>query len=66
MDIVYTKEEIANAQADLNFHPNASSFWDSSTGQEVLEIARAHKLDATNTNRERCALHAAAMREANE
>lgn len=56
-------EEIALAQADLNFYPDASSFWDSSTGQDVLDIVRMHNLKATNTNRERCRLHAAAMRE---
>lgn len=53
------RREIALAQADLNFHPDASPYWDSDRGQESLYIARAHGLKARNTNRERCAKYAA-------
>lgn len=53
----FTAEEIAQAQADLDFHPDASPFWDQA-GQDSLYIARRAGLKAKNTNRERCRLHA--------
>ena len=57
----YSEEEIAEAQKAIDFYPDTSSFWDSSTGQEVLDIVKVHKLKSTNTNRERCRLHAEAI-----
>lgn len=51
-------------QAELNFHPDASPFWDTPRGRETLESAHAMKLKATNTNKERCAIYADAKRNA--
>lgn len=53
----FTAEEIAQAQADLDFHPDASPYWDQA-GQDSLYIARRAGLKASNTNRERCRLYA--------
>lgn len=61
MDIEYTSEEIAAAQRDLDLYPNASSFWDTDSGQETMRIARQYSLESTNTNRERCKIHAEMM-----
>ena len=62
----YSEEEIAEAQKAIDFYPDTSSFWDSSTGQEVLDIVKVHKLKSTNTNRERCRLHAEAIQQAKD
>lgn len=53
-----------NVQAEPNFHPDASPFWDTPKGQEVLEAAAQMKLKATNTNKERCEIYGAAKRNA--
>ena len=53
-----------DAQKELNFHPDNSPFWDTPGGQEVLEFAHANAMKATNTNKERCAIYARAMRAA--
>jgi hypothetical protein len=50
------------AQANLDFHPDASPFWEGPLGQEALECAKAHGLKANTTNRERIKRHAEAMR----
>lgn len=34
----FTTEEIADAQAALNLYPSRCAFWDSFSGQEVLEV----------------------------
>lgn len=60
----YSAEEIADAQDAIDTHPNASPFWDSDGGQEALRIARIVGLMPTTTNRERAAIHAKAMAEA--
>ena len=61
----YTPEEraaVRRAQANLDFHPDASPFWDSPAGQETLEDAKLYGLKATTTNRERIERHATALR----
>lgn len=59
-------ETIAWAQEQLNTHPDFSPFWDSSRGQEVLEIAKTSGLQANNTDADRREIHSAAMRSARE
>lgn len=49
-------------QTQLNLHPDASPFWDTPDGQDILHEAAAMKLKATNTNKERCAIYAEAKR----
>lgn len=61
MAIAYTKAEIEEAQRHLNLYPNASSFWDTDSGQETMRIARQYGLESENTNRERCRIHAEMM-----
>ena len=58
---LWTEEDKQEAQAALNLYPDNSTFWDTDSGQEVLECARHFGIDATNTNRERCRLHAELM-----
>ena len=58
--------QIAEVQAALDFHPDASPFWDGDQGQEFLSEARALGLSARNTNRERCALYAEERRRVRE
>lgn len=50
------------AQANLDFHPDASPFWDGPLGQETLELAKELGLRVTTTNRERIERHACALR----
>lgn len=57
----YTAKKV---QAELNFHPDRSPFWETPTGQDILEAAAQMKLKATNTNQERCAIYAEAKRNA--
>lgn len=56
--------EIARLQAEMNFHPDASPFWDTPKGQETLEAAASYGIKATNTNKERCEIYAAAKQNA--
>lgn len=37
----YTAEEIAEAQAELNFHPASSPYWESRSGQDHLAVIQA-------------------------
>jgi hypothetical protein len=55
----FTLRELEDAQHELDFHPDASPFWDSNAGQDVLYVARRAGLEPRTTNRERCALYAA-------
>jgi hypothetical protein len=50
----------AEVQAELNGHPNASPFWDSDRGQEVLEAAKAYGIKAQNSNKDRARIYAVA------
>lgn len=52
-----TADEMVAALNALNFHPDASPYWDSAAGQEDLDVARRAQLKASNTNKERCALY---------
>lgn len=56
--------EDARLQAELNFHPDASPFWDTPQGQDILEAAAGRGIKATNTNKERCEEYARAKQNA--
>jgi hypothetical protein len=53
--------DICNAQFAIDHHPDASPFWDSQRGQNVLDTVRANSLTATTTNSYRCRWHAEQM-----
>lgn len=50
----YGQDDVADAMKALNFHPDASPYWDSPEAQEVLRCAKYCGLKAQNTNKERC------------
>lgn len=51
----------AFTQICVDTYPDASPFWDSREGQEVLAFAQAHAVYATNSNRERCTINSFLM-----
>ena len=51
--MMFTPAEINAAQLELNRHPDNSPFWDSPSGQDVMDIAKECGLKATNTDAER-------------
>jgi hypothetical protein len=53
---------VSDLQFRLNFYPDNSPFWDSSTGQETIGAARTLGLEAETTNRERHHLQLKAAR----
>jgi hypothetical protein len=60
----YSPAEIADAQYDIDHHPDFSPFWDSSRGQESARIALAVKLEPVTSSYFRRTWHSNAMREA--
>lgn len=59
-------KEATAAQDALDRFPDASPYWDSRSGQETLADQEEFGLTATNTNKERCAIHGALMRAAED
>ncbi len=55
--------EIIEAKQALNTYPDASPFWDSRAGQEVLQCAAACGLRPDNSNADRIAINREAVRE---
>lgn len=53
----FTDKEKLDTQRALDLYPDASPFWDSSSGQEALECADVCDLRATTTNRQRITLY---------
>lgn len=54
-------QEIADAQFDLDHHPDSSAFWDSSRGQESFGIALDLGLQPKTTREFRNEWHRAEM-----
>lgn len=54
------KAERNRIQAEFDFHPDASPFWETPRGQDTLESASKLGMKARNTNRERAEAYAAA------
>jgi hypothetical protein len=58
------KAEIKRIQAELDFHPDASPFWETPRGQDTLESAAKLRMKAKNTNKDRLEAYAWAKRNA--
>lgn len=60
----FTASEIADAQRELDFHPNYSPYWDSRSAQDVMLIASVCGLTARTTDAERRELYREAREQA--
>lgn len=57
----YSAQEIADAQRELDLHPDFSTFWESRTGQDHLQVIIDLKLQPATTEAQRREWHREAM-----
>ena len=53
----FSAQEIADAQRELDFHPDNSPYWDSRSAQDVMLCAQVCGLSSRKSNAERRELY---------